>query len=97
MELERQQNENKLKDLLRKKEHDGGVLGSVERNLIKRLSIKLNINSATNNEVEEEEVKSRSGLTPLVTDSDDVEQEPEDSSSEEDAEGKMNYKNAAYW
>ena len=48
-------------------------------------------------EVVEEEVKSRSGLTPLVTDSDEYVEEIEDSSSEEDLEGKMNYKNAAYW
>ena len=97
MELERQQNEAKLKGLLRKKEQDGGVLGSVERNLIKRLWMKMNISGFVNNEVEEEEERSRSGLTPLVTDSDDREEEIEDSTSEEDPVGKMNYKNAAYW
>lgn len=72
------------------------MLGSVERNLIKRLSVKLNIGTLEKEE-EVPEVKSRSGLTPLVSDSEELEEEIEDSSSEEDVEGKMRYKNAAYW
>ena len=45
----------------------------------------------------DEEHYSPSGLTPIMTESEGDDDLFEESSSEEDAEAKEKYKNAAYW
>ena len=112
-ELQRKQTEQRLQDMLRKREQDekqGIEVTDAQNDTIRKLTIKLNSSNfipggnaaqigKKDGEVdpEDNEHYSPSGLTPIMTESEEDDDIFEESSSEEDMEAKEKYKNAAYW
>lgn len=110
-ELQRKQTEQRLQDMLRKREQDekqGIEVSAVQNDTIRKLTIKLNSSNfipgggaaqigKKEEDPEDENHYSPSGLTPIMTESEEDDEFFEDTSSEEDMEAKEKYKNAAYW
>ena len=92
-------------------EKSGIEVSAVHNDAIRKLTIKLNssnfipgggaaqIGKSKEKEVgpEDPDHYSPSGLTPIMTESEEDDDLFEESSSEEDQEAKEKYKNAAYW
>ena len=92
-------------------EKSGVETSAVQNEQIRRLTIKLNSsnfipgggaaqigkNKVSEADPDDENHYSPSGLTPIMTESEEDDECFEDTSSEEDMEAKEKYKNAAYW